>query len=132
MSTPSTTRMTTEPERTLADIATRDGVFSIIAMDQRNTLRRMFSAVGIVATDDDLITAKTDVARALTPLASGILFDPTYGVPGGHGHRRARRYVRPAGRLRARRTRQAGRGADHAPRPRPGLEVGVIAGRRRQ
>ena len=81
MSTPSTTRMTTEPERTLADIATRDGVFSIIAMDQRNTLRRMFSAVGIVATDDDLITAKTDVARALTPLASGILFDPTYGVP---------------------------------------------------
>jgi tagatose-1,6-bisphosphate aldolase len=79
MSTPSTTRMTTE--RTLADIATPDGVFSIIAMDQRNTLRRMFSAVGIDATDDDLIEAKSDVARALTPLASGILFDPTYGVP---------------------------------------------------
>jgi len=81
MSTPSTTRMTTEPERTLADIATRDGVFSIIAMDQRNTLRRMFGVVGIDATDDDLVTAKADVARALTPLASGILFDPTYGVP---------------------------------------------------
>jgi tagatose-1,6-bisphosphate aldolase len=74
MSTPSTTR-------SLADIATPDGVFSIIAMDQRNTLRRMFSAVGIDATDDDLVAAKTDVARALTPLASGILFDPTYGVP---------------------------------------------------
>jgi tagatose-1,6-bisphosphate aldolase len=74
MSTPSTTR-------SLADIATPDGVFSIIAMDQRNTLRRMFSAVGIDATDDDLVAAKADVARALTPLASGILFDPTYGVP---------------------------------------------------
>ena len=74
MSTPSTTR-------SLADISTPDGVFSIIAMDQRNTLRRMFSAVGIDATDDDLVVAKTDVARALTPLASGILFDPTYGVP---------------------------------------------------
>jgi tagatose 1,6-diphosphate aldolase/sulfofructosephosphate aldolase len=74
MSTPSTTR-------SLADISTPDGVFSIIAMDQRNTLRRMFSAVGIDATDDDLVAAKTDVARALTPLASGILFDPTYGVP---------------------------------------------------
>ena len=74
MSTPSTTR-------SLADIATPDGVFSIIAMDQRNTLRRMFSAVGIDATDEDLVAAKTDVARALTPLASGILFDPTYGVP---------------------------------------------------
>ena len=74
MSTPSTTR-------SLADIATPDGIFSIIAMDQRNTLRRMFGAVGIDATDDDLVAAKADVARALTPLASGILFDPTYGVP---------------------------------------------------
>jgi tagatose 1,6-diphosphate aldolase/sulfofructosephosphate aldolase len=72
---------TTQPVRTLADIAAPDGVFSIIAMDQRNTLRRMFSAVGIEATDADLVTSKTDVARALTPLASGILFDPTYGVP---------------------------------------------------
>jgi tagatose-1,6-bisphosphate aldolase len=74
MSTPSTTR-------SLADIANPDGIFAIIAMDQRNTLRRMFGAVGIDATDDDLVAAKTDVARALTPLASGILFDPTYGVP---------------------------------------------------
>ncbi|MCW2688891.1 MAG: hypothetical protein JWR37_3781 [Mycobacterium sp.] len=81
MSTPSTTRTTTEPVRTLADIAAPGGVFSIIAMDQRNTLRRMFRAAGIEATDDDMVTAKTDVARALTPLASGILFDPTYGVP---------------------------------------------------
>jgi tagatose-1,6-bisphosphate aldolase len=72
---------TTQPVRTLADIAAPNGVFSIIAMDQRNTLRRMFSAVGIDASDADLITAKTDVARVLTPLASGILFDPTFGVP---------------------------------------------------
>jgi tagatose-1,6-bisphosphate aldolase len=81
MSTRFTTPTTTEPVRTLADIAAPDGVFSIIAMDQRNTLRRMFSAAGIEATDADLVRAKTDVARALTPLASGILFDPTYGVP---------------------------------------------------
>jgi tagatose 1,6-diphosphate aldolase/sulfofructosephosphate aldolase len=72
---------TTQPIRTLADIATSGGVFSIIAMDQRNTLRRMFSAAGIEATDADLRQSKTDVAAALTPLASGILFDPTYGVP---------------------------------------------------
>ena len=74
MSTPSTTR-------TLSDISTPGGVFAIIAMDQRNTLRRIFTAVGIDASDEDMVTAKTDVARALTPLASGILFDPTYGVP---------------------------------------------------
>lgn len=72
---------TTKPVKTLDDIAGKDGTFSIIAMDQRNTLRRMFTAVGIEATDDDLRTSKVDVARALTPLASGILFDPTYGVP---------------------------------------------------
>jgi tagatose-1,6-bisphosphate aldolase len=77
---------TTNPVRTLADISASNGVFSIIAMDQRNTLRRMFSAVGIEATDEDLRQSKTDVARALTPLASGILFDPTYGVPAVTGN----------------------------------------------
>jgi tagatose-1,6-bisphosphate aldolase len=71
----------TKHRKTLADIASADGVFAIIAMDQRNTLRRMFSAVGIEASDEDLRTAKADVARALTPAASGILLDPTFGVP---------------------------------------------------
>src|SRR5689334_2546787 len=66
---------------TLDAIADRNGVFSIIAMDQRNTLRRMFAAVGIEATAADLDRAKVDVAAALTPLASGILLDPTIGVP---------------------------------------------------
>ena len=50
-------------------------------MDQRNTLRRMFAAAGHDASDDDLRTAKADVARVLTPGASGLLSDPTYGVP---------------------------------------------------
>jgi tagatose-1,6-bisphosphate aldolase len=77
---------TSQPVKTLNDIAGEDGIFSIIAMDQRNTLRRMFTAVGIEASDEDLVTSKTDVARALTPLASGILFDPTYGVPAVTGN----------------------------------------------
>jgi tagatose-1,6-bisphosphate aldolase len=72
---------TAQPVKTLDDISGEDGVFAIIAMDQRNTLRRMFSAVGIEATDDDLRRSKIDVARALSPSASGILLDPTYGVP---------------------------------------------------
>jgi hypothetical protein len=66
---------------TLDDIAAGSHVFNIIAMDQRNTLRRMFTAVGLDAGDDDLRTAKADVARVLTPAASGLLSDPTYGVP---------------------------------------------------
>jgi tagatose-1,6-bisphosphate aldolase len=51
---------TTQPVKTLDDIA-RDGIFAIIAMDQRNTLRRMFAAVGIEATDEDMRTSKADV-----------------------------------------------------------------------
>jgi tagatose-1,6-bisphosphate aldolase len=66
---------------TLDDIADSNGVFSIVAMDQRNTLRRMFAAVGIDPTPQDLDQAKVGVAAALTPLASGILLDPTIGVP---------------------------------------------------
>src|ERR1700735_2875816 len=66
---------------TLDDIATDSHVFSIIDMDQRNNLRRMFTAVGLDASDDDLRTAKADVARVLTPHATGLLSDPTYGVP---------------------------------------------------
>ena len=74
------TTETTKP-KTLADIASADGVFAIIAMDQRNTLKRMFQAVDIEASEEDLRTAKADVARALTPAATGMLLDPTYGVP---------------------------------------------------
>ena len=66
---------------TLDDIATDSHVFSIIAMDQRNTLRRMFTAAGLEPSDNDLRTAKADVARVLTPAATGLLSDPTYGVP---------------------------------------------------
>jgi tagatose-1,6-bisphosphate aldolase len=66
---------------TLDDIANDSHVFSIIAMDQRNTLRRMFTEVGLEASDEDLRVAKADVARALTPAATGLLSDPTYGVP---------------------------------------------------
>ncbi len=65
----------------LAAIADEDAVFSIVAMDQRNTLRRMFDAVGHPAEAADMRLAKVDVARALTPLASAILLDPTFGVP---------------------------------------------------
>jgi tagatose 1,6-diphosphate aldolase/sulfofructosephosphate aldolase len=75
------TNVTKARTGTLDDIATDSHVFSIIAMDQRNTLRRMFTAVGLDASDDDLRTAKADVARVLTPHATGLLSDPSYGVP---------------------------------------------------
>ena len=69
------------PVHTLDDLAGENGTFAIIAMDQRNTLRRMFTAVGREGTDDELRQVKVDVARELTDLASGLLSDPTYGIP---------------------------------------------------
>ena len=67
--------------KTLADIADDDGTFAIIAMDQRNTLRRMFDAVGEEATPEVMARAKVDVAANLSPGATGLLLDPDFGVP---------------------------------------------------
>jgi tagatose-1,6-bisphosphate aldolase len=76
---------TTTAARTLDDIAAPDGTFAVVAMDQRNTLRRMFAAVGNEApTTEELQAVKADVARALSPLASAMLLDATYGIPALH------------------------------------------------
>ena len=64
----------------LSNISDDSGTFAIIAFDQRNTLRRMFTAVGIEATDQDMRDVKVEVTRALTPDATGILLDPQLGV----------------------------------------------------
>ena len=66
----------------LAGIATPNDTFAIIAMDQRNTLKRMYAAVGAPAPDvTELTNSKADVVQALRGTASGFLLDPTYGTP---------------------------------------------------
>jgi tagatose-1,6-bisphosphate aldolase len=73
---------------TLADIATADGTFAVVAMDQRNTLRRMYAAAGQDSpTTEELQGIKADVIRALSPVASAFLLDPTFGVPALHAVR---------------------------------------------
>ena len=116
--------------RTLDDIAADNHVFSIIAMDQRNTLRRMFTAVGLDATDDDLRVAKADVARVLTPAASGLLSDPTYGVPAITAAKALAPGVRAARRRRTVRAAQLPGRAAYPPRPGPERPVGPGSGRR--
>ncbi|GGM10843.1 hypothetical protein [Nakamurella endophytica] len=71
------------PEKTgLSAIATTDETFAIVAMDQRNTLKRMYAAVGIAdATPEELTEIKADTVQSLSPSASAFLLDPTYGVP---------------------------------------------------
>ncbi len=65
----------------LASIARPDGTLAIVAMDQRNTLRRMFTAVDRPSAPEDLRLFKVDVTEALSPAASAILLDPEFGMP---------------------------------------------------
>jgi tagatose-1,6-bisphosphate aldolase len=66
----------------LAAIATSQQTFAIVAMDQRNTLKRMYHSVGIPdPSDDELVQIKADTVQALRGTASGYLLDPTFGTP---------------------------------------------------
>jgi tagatose-1,6-bisphosphate aldolase len=65
---------------TLDAIAGPDGRFAVLAMDQRNTLRRMLDGAGQPSADADLSAFKVDIVRALAPLSTGVLLDADYGV----------------------------------------------------
>lgn len=81
------TKVVSRPINGLDSIANSDGIFSIVAMDQRGTLKRMFAAVGVEnPTNEDMLGAKVAVASALSKSASGILLDPTWGVPAVNGN----------------------------------------------
>lgn len=57
-----------------------DGVIAAAAMDQRGSLKRALSAAGMAEVrDEDLRTFKRLVVEALTPHASSVLLDPSYG-----------------------------------------------------
>lgn len=70
--------MTVLPD--LAAIAAADGTFRMLAIDQRESLRSLLVAAGQGAADADLTAFKVAVARALSPIASGILVDRDYGL----------------------------------------------------
>ena len=64
----------------LDPIADRQGRFAILAMDQRGTLRRMLDRAGKASDGESMTAFKIDVIGALSPLCSGVLTDPDYGL----------------------------------------------------
>jgi sulfofructosephosphate aldolase len=65
----------------LAPLRLPSGGFAMVALDQRESLRTIIAdRTGRPALDDDLRRFKVAAARALSPLASGILLDPDYGL----------------------------------------------------
>ena len=81
--------MSTESARSNADlsanvdlsaIARSGGAFSMLAIDQRESLRTLLIAANHGGTDADMTRFKVAVARTLSPAASGILVDRDYGL----------------------------------------------------
>lgn len=74
--------MSTTPTTASLDVLKDEtGSFSMLAIDQRESLRTMMAATreGPV-TDQDLVDFKTAASRALTPFASAVLLDRQYGL----------------------------------------------------
>jgi sulfofructosephosphate aldolase len=61
-------------------IARPGGGLDLLANDQRESLRTLLVQARKPATDVDVTSFKVAVARALSPLASGALIDPLYGL----------------------------------------------------
>lgn len=74
-------QLSTGKRRRLQQCVTEQGVFSILAIDHRNNLRRSLNPQdpGSVS-DEALVEFKLAVVRSLAPEASAILIDPEYGI----------------------------------------------------
>lgn len=72
--------MSTEDD--LAPIARESGGLAMVAVDQREALRRMLSAArgGVAVTDAQMREFKLDAARILSPYASAILIDKQFAL----------------------------------------------------
>jgi sulfofructosephosphate aldolase len=70
----------TDPQHApCAALARPNGVFALLALDQRETLRSILIKAGRPSSDADVSAFKVEVARWLTPAASGLLIDPVFG-----------------------------------------------------
>jgi tagatose 1,6-diphosphate aldolase len=80
--------------RTLDRLAGEGGAFTMVALDQRASLRRYLAECWSRPIDDaDLVAVKAEIVHELSPHASAFLLDPEFGaaqsVADGHLHRAA-------------------------------------------
>ncbi len=67
--------------RGLREIANEGGIFTMAAEDQRGSMRKMLNADDPKSVSAEQMTdVKTDICRALSPVASAMLIDPEYGA----------------------------------------------------
>src|SRR5690625_4127594 len=67
--------------RGMQQVANKDGVFTIVACDQRGARGSMMESVGRTpVTYDSMVQMKMDIVQPLAPLGSGVLLDPEYAA----------------------------------------------------
>lgn len=78
----------TEISATLAPLASDDGLFSMLALDQRESLRGMLAgSESAAAVPDEALVAFKDLAKGiLTPHATAVLLDRHFGLNGEPNH----------------------------------------------
>lgn len=74
-------RLTKNKKASMDRLSAEDGFIKALAIDQRGAMNRMFDALGMEATHEDIERLKELVSEELTPYASSILLDPVYGLP---------------------------------------------------
>src|SRR5690625_2667890 len=67
--------------RGMQQLSTDEGIFTILACDQRGAMRRMMESSGRTPVSHaSVVQMKTDIVAPLAKLASGVLLDPDYAA----------------------------------------------------
>src|SRR5699024_8605847 len=75
-------KLTKNKKAAMDRLSADDGFIKALAIDQRGAMNRMFSALDVKATHEEIERLKEIVSEELTPYASSILLDPIYGLSG--------------------------------------------------
>jgi tagatose-1,6-bisphosphate aldolase len=66
----------------LQDLRDRSGIFRVLAVDHRDSLRRYLAPDDPAGVPAATLTAiKVDLVRAVSPFASGVMLEPEYSIP---------------------------------------------------
>lgn len=66
--------------RGLQQLSTEEGIFTILACDQRGAMERMMKAAGRAVDHASVVQMKIDIVAPLAKMASGVLLDPDYAA----------------------------------------------------
>lgn len=66
--------------RGLQQVSTPEGIFTILACDQRGAMERMMKGAGREVNHASVVQMKIDIVAPLAKMASGVLLDPDYAA----------------------------------------------------